>query len=568
MDTQQNLKRKELPLLKDFTYFASIDLFIIQNITTIVWIYVLFRPHWNEWILVFFVDFVAFLLMTKFTDINLFNKIYPDTKIYFPKIDFEQISKLNPHEKYNLLNSIAEFPAARSHYIFWTNFFKIIPGFIVLVFFCHTHGEAYTSRLLKGILAEIICIYYMYSYTFACVSDNVSDLISKLHQKFDFKEAFLLYPLKTPSNYFMAVENIALFTISILYIWLVFTMLLTNGVYDKKTVFNLLAIIFVAILNLGSIYYHNRKFLLKGLNQIFNNIKQLDHKNYKILPLHSSQPLMTFDQTFNSLVQKIETRDRALEKWLALELHTQKYKNLGEIAGLVVHDLNAPLQAIDYAVDVLYEDHGLNQNKYILNIKNNADRAIQLVRSITARLKNEKGNEDHCSINEAYTYTIQILKSQFSEQNIEQVLFYFDHRLNNAKINISRVDLIHIFYNLFKNSLENFLENPEIKKPFIATYGHYDSINYEKNLLLFDNGSGLTLSEFDQMTDNESMLKISGHKGLGLKLTRRLIERNSGKITIVNLSEISDFVFPPELLPHLLIENAPGQGTTYRLTLK
>ena len=94
---------------------------------------------------------------------------------------------------------------------------------------------------------------------------------------------------------------------------------------------------------------------------------------------------------------------------------------------------------------------------------------------------------------------------------------------------------MHVLLNLFGNSVENLLGN-SIPNPRIDV--RLGKLSGGQALVSFkDNGTGLSAERYEELTAFAFL--PSGHisKGasLGLRLVRRLVERNHGKLEVVDL---------------------------------
>ncbi|MCK5073062.1 MAG: ATP-binding protein, partial [Bacteriovoracaceae bacterium] len=100
---------------------------------------------------------------------------------------------------------------------------------------------------------------------------------------------------------------------------------------------------------------------------------------------------------------------------------------------------------------------------------------------------------------------------------------------HDTEVPMPRADLIHIFYNVIKNSIENLLDN-NIRSPRISVIKspHSDKIN----ISIHDNGTGLSKEDFNEMTAQTNIPRLLARRGMGLRLTRRLIERSGGTMAI------------------------------------
>lgn len=249
--------------------------------------------------------------------------------------------------------------------------------------------------------------------------------------------------------------------------------------------------------------------------------------NYYINPINILNYVVL---TLKKSINKLRKRDQKIDQWLSYKTEQEPLRTLGEISGLIAHDIAGPLHTIKYCADELVENPNININEYAKQISLNADRTIELINSLKAQLGNSKECLETSSLFEAHSYTLQLLKTQFSREGIENVAFIFDDELDGLTIAMSRTNLIHILYNTYKNAIENLLKN-NIQDPCIRVVLEKlknDSITFS----ITDNGTGLSRKDFEEMTAYKTLPKFNNRIGLGLRLTRRLIERNHGEILL------------------------------------
>jgi nitrogen fixation/metabolism regulation signal transduction histidine kinase len=179
----------------------------------------------------------------------------------------------------------------------------------------------------------------------------------------------------------------------------------------------------------------------------------------------------------------------------------------------------------------------------------NSNRALELINALRARLKNPETGKTQTSIFDAHFHVIKFLEAQFQPDRFKRIQFKIDHRLENQRFELQRVDLIHILENLYRNSTLNLLEN-EVSEPFIWIREEQKDSEFT-TLLISDNGSGLTSDRFEKLTAFRFAQQKTTliHEGLGLRLTRRLVELNHGALSVIDSKKD---------LP----------GTTFRLKLK
>lgn len=495
-------------------------------------IIVLFNPSPKEFIVFWIVDYIAVfpmaILDTKF---NLFLRIYPSAKPYFPQDDDTYLSQLTLDQKKEIFRSLSRFPLVRSLYLFIGTFVKIIPACLVIVFYWETTSPPF-FQVVKFYGIELLTLTYFFSAAYASQHDFISHKIREFHKKYNWEDLFFNTTIKTPKNEFLNQENLGLISMMGWSVFL-FTITFFDPLNTEPSVLylRLLTVLITSIILVTRIYFLHRKHFIDALKNIFTIFDEIEYnKNFGTLPLHTTSLLSRFDKTFNDLIRRLKNYEEELSSWVISETEESRFRSLGQISGLVIHDLNTPLHVIQFCVDELQENPEKIRNPKFLNqLDTNIKRSSELVTSLRAFLRNPELNEKSTIILEAQGYVTNLLKTQFKVP--DGCYIVLDPELQNVCISFPRITFINILYNLFKNSLENIIKN-DVKNP--AIFLRLDGLdNNFCKLIIEDNGTGLSLKDFEAMTSFRFHTQGESRKGLGLRLTRRLIEYHKGEIQLV-----------------------------------
>lgn len=499
---------------------------------------ILFEPTWKEFLIVIAVDQVAFFLTQKF-DQKFFLKFYPESKVFFPKVQENVIKNLRGKELRDLLVSLTLFPKRRALYVFCISFLKLFPSCLIILFYWQYEGTVF-YQFLKFITFESIEMAFFYGVVFVEHHRFTSQKIAEFHKKYNWSSAFdgLVVPYSRKD--FIFQENISLLVIAVFFICLQLVVFFSEPrLSPTDMAIKITCLGFIAIILFSRIWYLSRSFFMSGLEKIFQQFNHLGPQYQNIcLPLHTSGILAKFEKTFNLMSKRIKGREQELSEWALYESENSRYKALGEISGLIAHDLGTPMHVMQFCVNELKENPELiNDPLYLSQLSENIKRSVELVNTLRAYLKNPKKVGNSTSFEEAYEHALKLLKMQYLKQSYEKVLLHVDEDTMKLRISLSRMDLIHILYNLYKNSLDNLIEN-NIKDPKIE-------ITTEKvfsskcQILISDNGTGLTTERFEKMTGYRYFASPQStfKEGLGLRLVRRLVERNKGELKVVDNNE-------------------------------
>lgn len=516
------------PLSWALTFVACAPTFIL-----------VFRPTLLEFLIFFGVDGVAFYI-NRLTEGKVFQKIYPDTRDYFESIDELKISKMNVQERVKLFESLCKFPLRRAVYFYFWAFVKVSPAIGIVTFYWHrSHAWWVQFALIVGIVMVNFCYYY--GTVFIESHRFVSKLISDLHRKFNFADAFRLAEIRySPSDFqthellslgFMISFVLGLQSVIIISSWnqgpfSVVSQVITVGLMG--------VVLFLRIWHLG------RNYFIGGLEALFKRFDQIEYKNSEsIVPLSSSGLLAKFEKTFNSLIEKLSTSERELTLLILQETEKSRFRALGEMAALVVHDLSSPLTVVRFCVTELEESPArINDARYMKFLSANVDRAIALIQAIRSRFKAVPTRQDSVPFREGHENVWNLLSTQFYDSGFSKISVEWDNTLDQLVLKMNQIDLTHILDNLYRNAIVNLLKN-DVASPMIKLSAKPVS-NQAVKILISDNGTGMNRDRFESLTAMRFTKTADRdvQSGLGLRLTRRLVELHGGELELVESPEL------------------------------
>jgi len=471
---------------------------------------------------------------------KLFILLYPDSKNLFFNWNKEYCQSLSASQKKTLYKSLTSFSARRSLFYYPMNFLKITPATLIIIFYWH-HDCSNLMQLGKFLIIEIPIQIFIAGTTLIEAHTFISKKIKELHEWVDLTDIFKTTNTLKAAKFFSNFEAVSFISLTISLFGTIFLVSIQTKDLEYSSFF-FFATIFFGHLLIIRLYFLNRIFINEGLNEILLNFStfKLDSKDSTIA-LSSSGFLARFGQVYNELTLKLQINEREMAQWVVREVEESRFKTVGEIAGMVAHDLRSPLNTINYCIETLKENHEkIHDERFMNQLSLNSDRSIELIKSLMAYLKNHSDDEQE-SIYESLSYVKNILSTQYPKDRFNMIHFNIDPKLKDVKLTVSRINLIHILNNLIQNSLNNLIKNnvpfPTISIKFEGYCEEKISISYQ------DNGTGLKRNDFETLTafghsisNNEAR-----NRGLGLRLTKRLIERNNGNLDYIDASQGTHF---------------------------
>jgi diguanylate cyclase (GGDEF)-like protein/PAS domain S-box-containing protein len=279
----------------------------------------------------------------------------------------------------------------------------------------------------------------------------------------------------------------------------------------------------------------------------------------------------------SNLDKKIYERTKELEKFNKQLEYANQLKS--RFIANMSHELRTPLNSIlgfsDVLLDKTFGDLTENQERYIRNIYNSGRHLLELVNNILDIAKIEAGKYEMVyetfPVEEVIGEVVNIMNSLAEDKFIEINVSISD---DVSTITADRVKLKQILYNLVSNAIKFTPEGGLIKidvrkeKNVVGQLSNIPSQSIEfVRFSVSDTGIGISSEDKERIFDefeqaNTEFSKRYGGAGLGLALTKRLVELHGGTITVESsLGEGSTFSFSiPVTSPVEAVQPAPQEA--------
>ncbi|SFR07371.1 cache domain-containing protein [Poseidonocella sedimentorum] len=225
--------------------------------------------------------------------------------------------------------------------------------------------------------------------------------------------------------------------------------------------------------------------------------------------------------------------------------HVARQQIMGELATGLAHELNQPLTAITQTVDAAQyivenrPEDSAEVAKLLGEIDQQTHQAADIIRALRGFIRKEDNRATRFSINELLEQARRLVLSEARRQSAEILL----RPGPDVKVSAVRVQVAQVLVNLLRNAVEAMAEagSPE-RKVVVSTRLGGDDLTIEVE----DSGPGVSpdlrlFSQFET-TKAEGM-------GLGLSISRTLIESNGGRIWYDNSERGARFSFTLPLKP-------------------
>jgi PAS domain S-box-containing protein len=235
------------------------------------------------------------------------------------------------------------------------------------------------------------------------------------------------------------------------------------------------------------------------------------------------------------LEQIVTKRNKQLQLAQAKLLKAEKLAAIGELAGMVGHDLRNPLSAIRNAAYYLRQKQDTASNSIKQEMLEVVDTAILRADKIINDLL-DYSREIHIETTDVSIRSI--LKEALSHLQIPNSVKIEDETLEDPWISADKDRLVRVFINLIKNAVEAMPHGGTLKVKSTRR-GDYVRISFA------DTGIGMSKEDLSNLFIPLVTTKAQG-MGFGLAVCKRFVEAHGGKITV---------------------KSVPGKGSVFTVTL-
>ena len=221
--------------------------------------------------------------------------------------------------------------------------------------------------------------------------------------------------------------------------------------------------------------------------------------------------------------------DAIISKEMLRQLaYNEKMAELGKISAGVVHELNAPLSVIISASQMIMREEGVPVvvQEMIARIRSEAQRLSQLTKGLL-NFSSHDETITEVDLNLTVDFILNFLNFEAARRAVI-ILKQLDYTLPVIRLDANI--LKQILLNIIMNALQA-MEYCGGKLLIETTMAGDDSVS----LVIADNGPGIQTDVIDRIFDRYFTTKKSGEgTGLGLFVTKSLVENMGGSITVTN----------------------------------
>ena len=236
---------------------------------------------------------------------------------------------------------------------------------------------------------------------------------------------------------------------------------------------------------------------------------------------------------FQAIGRDITDRKRAEAADLKLT-HATRLAMVGELTGMVVHDLSQPLSAVlcnARAAELILQNSDSPPIKEICDIlagiRNDCQRAAETVRQMRTLLRQRQLELKPLDLRELIAEVLRIVSGEAARRRIP---IKTELSPEFPLINGDRVHLQQVLLNLILNGMDAMAKTPESKRRLLIRTCENA---YGIEVAVSDTGQGIPVERLPHIFDSFFTTKEEG-LGLGLSICKWIIEAHRGRIVAEN----------------------------------
>ena len=381
--------------------------------------------------------------------------------------------------------------------------------------------KKYILSLIILLILNISLIFILNRYEYKTYTKNYNDkinsIISSIKDKYpDIEESDIIEIINSEENSEDILSKYGINSIK-----------LNDKVNNKIRIISLIIIItFDSLIIL--IFYLYDKNKSKKIKEITKMISKINNRQFDI-------DINDFNEGELSILKNEISKTTIMLRQVADNSINDKL-NLKDSLGDISHQLKTPLTSITIMIDNILDNPDMDEKtrkKFLINIKREILNINFLVMSL---LKLSKFDANVVKFNKESVYLKDIINE--SIKNVSMI-----KELKNITIKVSGDDNIKLLCD-FKWQIESITNILKNSIEHTSEYGTVE-VNYSENklytrILIKDNGKGIDSDDLPHIFDRFYKGKNGSNDsfGIGLSLSKTIIEKEGGSITVKSTPNI------------------------------
>jgi signal transduction histidine kinase len=238
-------------------------------------------------------------------------------------------------------------------------------------------------------------------------------------------------------------------------------------------------------------------------------------------------------------LKELKRRDERIKSFEEELIRANKLSALGELAGSIAHEIKNPLIAIQgFAKRIEKTKEPDKIEEYAGVIDKEAGRLSNVLMKLLEFSRMDEPNKEYVDVNEIVDDTVLFMEHHLTRfKNVELVV---ERKKDLPHIQVDKIHIQQALVNIVMNAAQAMPEGGVIE---IKT----QNANGRISISVKDEGAGIKDEDIGKIFEPFFTTKKKGEgTGLGLSLSKRLVEANGGEINV---------------------ESKVGEGSTFRILL-
>lgn len=487
-----------------------------------------FKPTLLECLGFYLIDLAGYYLCQTW-DLRLFHRFRPRSRLFFPELDPELLQMRELEKKKAVYRDMLTFPRDRALFIGLVSTIKVIPCFLFGVVVWH-HHQTPLIIALKGLGICAFTFSFLIGMSYLGYHNRISRMLQDVHAKADWSDVFKAIDNRPQYKLFQKFEIIAAVSI---WTFLTFMLILIAFTPDTPSWLSAAQAFYVSLAG----FYFSAQLVMTSQHQITQGLEyltQFHHHASEVdrsrgLALSTDPTLAFYQRTLNELIDKNTEQEKEIHRWILRQTADSRYLHLGRMTGHLVHDLLTPLTVMRYSLSVLDEQKAIMEHSqsYAEQLRFSLDQTTDFIKNIRGSIRDQSNGYRAADLLLAHQSATQLISYMYDVDKFRKIKI--EGKLNaDLKAAIPQPELNQVLLNLYSNAVKNLLDN-RIAEPRLIIQTAWESED-QFILVIKDNGTGLSAATFHYITEEAE--RLPGQEGIGLKLTKRLIELYGGSLKL------------------------------------
>lgn len=243
-----------------------------------------------------------------------------------------------------------------------------------------------------------------------------------------------------------------------------------------------------------------------------------------ISPIRNNEGLVI---AASKIARDISDRKR-VEKLL---IQSEKLAATGRMAAAVAHEVNNPLESLMNLIFLARRNCSASPKaqSYLLTAENELERVSHIARQ-TLGYYRDTGSPSEVYLHDLIENVLNVYRSKLTASNISVDASFNDRR----KISVSQGEMIQVFSNIIANAIDAMRQGGKLTVSLRKTMVlNGDGIQ----AILQDQGAGISQENLPRVFEPFFTTKGNLGTGIGLWVTKQLVERRGGHISVTSSTE-------------------------------